>query len=111
MEWLTHSQTGFQQAARYLLGMRLTIVALQLVSIAVAQTMVALAHRAEAVILPLAYGVLATLAWLWFTRRPPRSTQAVSLVLIVDLLMIGAWLYLTGGYTNPLVSLLLLPIA
>ena len=34
MEWLTHSQTGFQQTARYLLGMRLTIVALQLISIA-----------------------------------------------------------------------------
>lgn len=111
MEWLTHSQTGFQQAARYLLGMRLTIVALQLISIAVAETMVALAHRAEAVILPLAYGILATLAWLWFIRRPPRSTRAVSLVLMVDLLMIGAWLYFTGGYTNPLVSLLLLPIA
>ncbi|MBU2954978.1 sensor histidine kinase [Marinobacter sp. F3R08] len=111
MEWRTHSQTGLQQAARYLLGMRLTIVALQLISIAVAETMVALAHHAEAVILPLAYGVLATLTWLWFTRRPPRSTQVVSLVLIVDLLMIGAWLYLTGGYTNPLVSLLLLPIA
>jgi len=106
-----HSQTGFQQAARYLLGMRLTIVTLQLISIAVAETMVTLAHRAESVILPLAYGVLATLAWLWFTRRPPHSTQTVSLVLIVDLLMIGAWLYLTGGYTNPLVSLLLLPIA
>ncbi|WP_088826248.1 sensor histidine kinase [Marinobacter sp. es.048] len=111
MEWLTHSQTGFQQTARYLLGMRLTIVALQLISIAVAETMVTLAHRAEAVILPLAYGVLATLAWLWFTRRPPRSAQVVSLVLIIDLLMIGAWLCLTGGYTNPLVSLLLLPIA
>ncbi|WP_372994935.1 ATP-binding protein [Marinobacter sp.] len=111
MEWLTHSQTGFQQAARYLLGMRLTIAALQLVAIAVAETMVTLAHRAEAVILPLAYGVLATLAWLWFTRRPPDSTRAVSLALMFDLLIIGAWLYLTGGYTNPLVSLLLLPIA
>lgn len=111
MEWLTHSQTGFQQAARYLLGMRLTIVVLQLIAIAVVETMVTLAHRAEAVILPLAYGVLAALAWLWFTRRPPRSTRAVSLMLILDLLMIGAWLYLTGGYTNPLVSLLLLPIA
>lgn len=111
MEWLTHSQTGFQQTARYLLGMRLTIASLQLISIAVAETMVTLAHRAESVLLPLTYGVLATLAWLWFTRRPPRSTQAVSLVLIGDLLMIGTWLYLTGGHTNPLVSLLLLPIA
>ena len=111
MEWLTQSQTGFQQAARYLLGMRLAIVALQLIAIAVAETMVTLAHRAEALILCLAYAVVATLGWLWFTRRPPRSSRAVSLVLILDLLLIGAWLYLTGGYTNPLVSLLLLPIA
>ncbi|WP_417565165.1 sensor histidine kinase [Marinobacter sp.] len=111
MEWLTHSQTGFQQAARYLLGMRLTIVALQLIAIAVAEAMITLAHRAEALILSLAYAVVATLGWLWFTRRPPHSARAVSLVLIADLLLIGAWLYLTGGYTNPLVSLLLLPIA
>ena len=111
MEWLTHSQTGFQQTARYLLGMRLAIVTLQLISVSVAETMLTLAHRAEAVALPLVYGVLATLAWLWFTRRPPRSTRTVSAVLILDLLLIGLWLYLTGGYTNPLVSLLLLPIA
>jgi two-component system sensor histidine kinase RegB len=111
MEWLTHSQTGFQQAARYLLGMRLTLVALQLIAIAVAETMVPLAHRAEALILCLVYAVVATLGWLWFTRRPPRSARAVSLTLISDLLLIGSWLYLTGGYTNPLVSLLLLPIA
>lgn len=111
MEWLTHSQTGFQQAARYLLGMRLTLVALQLITIAVAETMVALAHRAEALILCLLYAVVATLGWLWFTRRPPRSSATVSLVLSIDLLLIGAWLYFTGGYTNPLVSLLLLPIA
>ena len=111
MEWLTQSQTGFQQAARYLLGMRLTLVALQLITVAVAETMVSLAHRAEALILCLVYAVVATLAWLWFTRRPPRSTATVGLALAIDLLLIGAWLYFTGGYTNPLVSLLLLPIA
>ncbi|MCL7942486.1 ATP-binding protein [Marinobacter sp. ATCH36] len=111
MEWLTHSQTGFQQTARYLLGMRLTLVAIQLVTIAVAESMVTLAHRAEALIVCLVYAVVAILAWLWFTRRPPRSTATVSLVLTVDLLLIGAWLFLTGGYTNPLISLLLLPIA
>ncbi|MDX1457998.1 MAG: HAMP domain-containing sensor histidine kinase [Marinobacter sp.] len=111
MEWLTHSQTGFQQAARYLLGMRLTLVALQLITVAVAETMVALAHRAEALILCLLYAVVAALGWLWFTRRPPRSSATVSLVLSIDLVLIGAWLYFTGGYTNPLVSLLLLPIA
>lgn len=111
MEWLTHSQTGYQQAARYLLGMRLAMVALQLIAIAVAETVVTLTYRAEALIVCVAYALMATLCWLWFTRRPPRLTRTVSLVLVTDLLMIGAWLYLTGGYTNPMVSLLLLPIA
>ena len=111
MEWLTHSQTGICQAARYLLGMRLAIVSIQLVAIAVAETMITLAHEAEALLLCLGYGVLATLGWLWFTRRPPASSIAVSAGLLADIILIGIWLFLTGGYTNPLVSLLLLPIA
>jgi two-component system sensor histidine kinase RegB len=106
MEWLTHSQTGFRQAARYLLGMRLAVIATQLVAIAVAETTVTLAHRAEALILSLLYGVLATLAWLWFSRKPPEAFLPVSLTLATDLFVIGLWLYFTGGYTNPLVSLL-----
>ncbi|MGM0768049.1 MAG: sensor histidine kinase [Pseudomonadota bacterium] len=111
MEWLTHSQTGFQQAARYLLGMRLTIVAIQLIALAVAETVITLAYRGEAVILCLLYAVMATLGWLWLTRRPPARPAPVSLSLALDLLLIGGWLFLTGGYTNPLTSLLLLPIA
>ena len=111
MEWLTHSQTGFRQAARYLLGMRLAIIVTLLVAVAVAETTITLAHRAEALLLCLLYGVLATLGWLWFSRRPPASAVFVSLTLAADLVLIGFWLYLTGGYTNPLVSLLLLPIA
>ncbi|WP_323750152.1 HAMP domain-containing sensor histidine kinase [Marinobacter sp.] len=111
MEWFTHSQTGFRQAARYLLSMRLAIISTQLVAIAVAGTMVQLAHQAEALLLCLLYGVLATLGWLWFNRRPPQSSTTVSLTLAIDLALIGWWLYFTGGYTNPLVSVLLLPIA
>ncbi|MBB5321026.1 sensor histidine kinase [Marinobacter oulmenensis] len=111
MEWLTHSQTGFQQAARYLLGMRLALIATQVVAIAVAETVVSLTHQAEALALCLLYGVLATLSWLWFSRRPPASPVTVSLTLATDLVLITFWLYLTGGYTNPLVSLLLLPTA
>ncbi|MDO6443300.1 MULTISPECIES: sensor histidine kinase KdpD [unclassified Marinobacter] len=111
MEWRTHSQTGFQQSARYLLGMRLAVVGLQLTALAVAETVVTLAHRAEALMLCLLYGILATLGWLWFTRRPPSSPASVSAGLALDLALIGSWLFLTGGYTNPLVSLLLLPIA
>ena len=100
MEWLTHSQTGFQQAARYLLTMRLAIVVIQLVAVAIADTMVTLAHRPEALLICLLYTVLATLGWLWFTRRPPRLTVTVSLGLALDLFLISAWLFLTGGYTN-----------
>lgn len=111
MEWLTHSQTGFQQAARYLLGMRLAIGGLQLIAIAAAEMVVTLAYRAEALLLCLLYSVLAALGWLWFTRRPPRFPISVSAGLALDLALIGAWLFLTGGYTNPLVSLLLLPIS
>src|SRR5690554_62866 len=111
MEWLTHSQTGFRQAARYLLGMRLAIITTQLVAIAVAESVITLAHRAEALLVCLLYGVLATLGWLWFNRKPPESSVPVSLTLATDLTLIGAWLFFTGGYTNPLVSVLLLPIA
>ena len=110
MEWLTLSQTGFQGAARYLLGMRLAIVTIMLVAIAVTGAFITLSHRAEALILCLVYGVLATLAWLWFTRRPPQSTLPATIALALDLTLIGFWLYTTGGYTNPLVSLLLLPL-
>lgn len=91
--------------------MRLAVVGLQLTALAVAETVVTLAYRAEALVLCLLYGVLATLGWLWFTRRPPRSPVSVSAGLTLDLVLIGGWLFLTGGYTNPLVSLLLLPIA
>lgn len=91
--------------------MRLAVVGLQLTALAVAETVVTLAYRAEALVLCLLYGVLATLGWLWFTRRPPRSPVSVSAGLALDLVLIGGWLFLTGGYTNPLMSLLLLPIA
>lgn len=111
MEWLTHSQTGFRQTARYLLGMRLAIICTLLVALAVAETVITLDHRAEALILTLLYAVLATLTWLWFSRKPPQAFVPVSLTLAADLSLIGLWLYFTGGYTNPLVSLLLLPIA
>jgi len=111
MEWLTYSQAGFRQSARYLLWMRLAVITITLVAMAIAETMVTLAHRAEAIMVCLGYGVLSVLAWLWFVRRPPESPMPVSATFLVDQALIGCWLYLTGGYTNPLVSLLLLPIA
>lgn len=111
MEWLTLSQAGFKQAARYLLGMRLTIAGIELASLAIAETLVTLSHRPEAILLCLLYGVLAVSGWLWLTRRPPAVPWPVTLSLLLDLVLIGGWLFFTGGYTNPLTSLLLLPLA
>lgn len=111
MEWLTPSQTGFQQAARYLLAMRLSMISLQLVAMAVVESVLDFAHRTPALTLCFASAVFAAANWLWFMRSPPRSAMAVSVTLCTDLMLTGAWLYLTGGYTNPLVSLLLLPIS
>src|SRR5690606_30331451 len=110
MEWLTYSQTGLRQAARYLLGMRLAIITTQLVAIAVAESMITLAHRAEALLLGLCYAILATLGWLWFNRRPPKSSLPVSLTPAAYLSLIGWWLFPPGAYTTPLVSRLVLPI-
>jgi two-component system sensor histidine kinase RegB len=111
MQWLTPSRTGFRQAALYLLNMRLAIVAIQLVAMAVAEYMLTLSYQSAALILVIAYGIIATLGWFWFTRYPPRSSAMISLGLTLDLVLIGGWIFLTGGYTNPLISLLLLPIA
>jgi len=111
MQWLTPTRTGFRQAGHYLLNMRLAIVAIQLVAMAVAEYMLALSYQSEALILVVAYGIIAVSGWLWFTRYPPRSSAMVSLGLTLDLVLIGGWVFLTGGYTNPLISLLLLPIA
>lgn len=111
MQWLTYSQHDFRQAAQYLLWMRLAIAGIQLVALWIAETLMVLTYRAEALLLCLLYGVLATLGWLWFTRRPPSAALTVSAGLALDLVLIGGWLLLTGGYTNPFTSLLLLPIA
>jgi two-component system sensor histidine kinase RegB len=111
MKWLTQSQTGFHQAARYLLGLRMAIVVIQLVALTIAETLINFSYRTEAVLLSLLYATLAVVGWLWFTHRPPQAAATVSAGLALDLLMIGGWLLATGGYTNPLTSLLLLPIA
>lgn len=111
MEWLTQSQTGFRQASRYLLTMRVAIVAMQLVTLAVTQAVAPSFYSTEALLLCLVYGVFTTLIWLWFRQRPPRHALTVTATLVFDLVLIGTWLLKTGGYTNPLTPALLLPIA
>lgn len=94
-----------------MLGLRMAIAIIQLAALAIAETLISFNYRAEAILLNLLYVTLAVLGWLWFTRRPPKAAATVSVGLALDLLIIGGWLMTTGGYTNPLTSLLLLPIA
>ena len=101
MQWLPPSRPGFRQAGHYLLNMRLAIVAIQLVAMAVAEYMLTLSYQTEALVLVIAYGIIATLGWLWFNRYPPQSSAMVSLGLTLDLVLIGGWVFLTAGYTNP----------
>lgn len=47
----------------------------------------------------------------WWARSEEAQTADLAGQLAVDLVAMGVMLYLTGGATNPLVSLLLLPVA
>lgn len=112
MQVTTFSQAEFQQASRYLLAMRAVIVAAELLVLLVTWHLALLPDTIRvALLLTVAHGALALAATAWLHYRPPHRPTAIGLSLFGDLLLIGAWLYFTGGYTNPLTSLLLLPLA
>lgn len=56
------------------------------------------------------YGVLNIISWLRLRHRPTIEINIFFLQLIVDVAVLTAILYLSGGSTNPFVSLLLLPL-
>ena len=112
MQTTTISQASFQQASRYLLTMRLSMVTAELIVLAFAIPFY-LFHIGliPATITSLSHLVFAFAANRWMQRSPPGQDWPVSLSLLADLILLGVWLYFTGGYTNPLTSLLLLPLA
>ncbi|MFE8071104.1 ATP-binding protein [Marinobacteraceae bacterium S3BR75-40.1] len=57
------------------------------------------------------YAVYTLLASRPALRRRVARPARTALALLIDLALIGCWLGLLGGYTNPLTSLLLLPLA
>lgn len=107
----TLSQAGFQQSARYLLLMRLSIASMQWLALAALWFLAPGLAGPAPLLLTMGYAVYAAASWLWLSRRPPAFAFLVSLSLLADMLILALWLALTGGFTNPLVSLLLLPLA
>lgn len=55
---------------------------------------------------------LLTLIAYWRAQRQDDVTTGIGLtLLLISTILLGGFLYLTGGFTNPLISLLLLPVA
>ncbi|WP_339804308.1 sensor histidine kinase [uncultured Marinobacter sp.] len=111
MKQHTLSQAGFQQSARYLLLMRLSIASMQWLALTALWFLAPPLAGPVPLLLTLGYAVYAAGSWLWLSQHPPSFPFLVSLSLLADLLFLSLWLALTGGFTNPLVSLLLLPLA
>jgi len=56
------------------------------------------------------YGALNVISWLRLRRRATINITTFFLQLVIDVAVLTAILYLSGGSTNPFVSLLLLPL-
>ena len=111
MQITTSSQAGFREAARYLFVMRLAIVVAEVMLLVISWHLGLLRSGGEAITTSVMTALLAALASLWLHRWPPRRPWPVTLSLVLDLLLLGLWLSFTGGYTNPLTALLLVPLA
>lgn len=112
MQVTTFSQASFRQASRYLLAMRGVILVAEFFMLGVTRHLALLPQGIRfALMTTIAHGAMALAAVAWLKYRPPQRPWAISLSLLADLLLMGLWLHFTGGYTNPLTSLLLLPLA
>lgn len=115
---LTASGSGPGESAEPIGALRL-LAWLRIVAVASQTLVIAAVHAGLSIILPLGWlaAVLSTLAaWnafvFWRLRRARGVSHAeVALNLAVDIAAFTAVLYLTGGPTNPFVSLYLVPIA
>ena len=58
----------------------------------------------------IAYGILNGLTWLRLRRAAPATDMELFVQLLADVVVLTVLLYLTGGSTNPFVSLFLLPL-
>ncbi|WP_328189724.1 sensor histidine kinase [Marinobacter sp. OP 3.4] len=110
MKLHTISQVGFRQSARYLLLMRLSIVSMEWLALVALSFLAPSLAGPAPLLVTLAHALFAAASWLWLTWHPPGRPLPVSFSLGADMVALGIWLALTGGFANPLVSLLLLPL-
>lgn len=110
MKLHTISQAGFRQSARYLLLMRLSIVSMEWLALVALSFLAPSLTGPVPLLVTLSHALFAAASWLWLTRHPPQRALPVTLSLGADMVALSMWLALTGGFTNPLVSLLLLPL-
>ena len=106
--WSVH---GPRQIVRTLVGLRMVAVIGQLLTIGIVHYWLGMALP----LLPLLAGVAALAGFDLLAYRRLSSPRPVSAAealghIAVDTLMMGYLLYLTGGATNPFVSLLVMPI-
>jgi two-component system sensor histidine kinase RegB len=95
------------------LGIRLVMLTVCLVALVAAQQSLNLRLPLDLLVPFLLLAFIATIGyWLWLRPRPERSTPStMAAQLLLDIVILSVIVYLTGGWTNPLVSLYLVPIA
>ena len=55
------------------------------------------------------FGILSNLFLIYIYKKTQLSDRSAFIFLVIDILQLGALLYLTGGITNPFVIFLLIP--
>jgi len=95
------------------LGIRMLMLAICLLSLLAARQTLNLPLPLDLLVPFVALTFVATAAYgLWLRSRPHGSTpSAMAAQLLLDVVILSVIVYLTGGWTNPLVSLYLVPIA
>lgn len=100
--WLSNSHHTHLRLVYLLLKIGLTFFAADLFGLTSPPSMIYLLIAVEAIYVGLSF---------FFKKYYLHNTLLIFASLIIDSLLLTAWLYLTGGATNAFISLLLLPIA
>ncbi len=91
--------------------LRSTAIVIELIAITVAIVLLGMALPLLALLATVTlHAVINVVTWLRLQRQPIVSAPEFAFQLALDTLVLAMLLYFSGGYTNPFVSLLLLPL-